>query len=338
MSRVFVTGAAGMIGYHMIARLQGTGHEVRGCDSFTPYYDIGLKKARAASLQSRFGVNVDHIDLCDAGELAEYYRSFSPEIVIHLAAQPGVRQGLNEPHQYINSNLVGFTNMLDMCRQMKPRHLLYASSSSVYGANTVMPWSEDQATELPVSLYAATKKANEMMAHSYSHIAGIAMTGLRFFTVYGEWGRPDMAPYKFASAVRAGKQLVVYNHGRSSRDYTYVGDTVEAVFRLMSAVPDIKSAGKDGISPVAPHRVVNIGSGNPVSMTDFIAAIEAIVGRKANIKYEDRAPGDVTDTFAAADRLHALTGYKPTTPLNEGLKRLCDWLSAYEGEHGSSNR
>jgi UDP-glucuronate 4-epimerase len=330
LARILVTGTAGMIGYHMVLRLLAAGHEVRGCDSLTPYYDVGLKQARIASLQSKVGFNTDYVDLCDADKFRNYYTAFRPETVIHLAAQPGVRQGLNEPHQYVNSNLVGFTNLLDMCRQLQPHHLLYASSSSVYGANAVLPWSEDQATEHPVSLYAATKKANEMMAHSYSHIAGIAMTGLRFFTVYGEWGRPDMAPYKFASAVRAGKQITVYNHGRSSRDFTYVGDTVEAVFRLMDVVPDLKSAGKAGISPVAPHRVINIGCGQPVFMRDFIAAIEECVGKKANIKYEDKAPGDVSDTFATTERLHALISYKPTTSLREGLKKLCGWLEDYE--------
>lgn len=320
-----------MIGYHTVSRLSSDGHDVRGCDSLTPYYDIGLKEARLASLRSSFGFTVDRVDLCDAGKFGDYYTSFRPEIVIHLAAQPGVRQGLNDPHQYVDSNLVGFTNVLDMCRRLPPQHLIYASSSSVYGANAVLPWFEDQPTELPVSLYAATKKANELMAHSYSHIAGIAMTGIRFFTVYGEWGRPDMAPYKFASAVRAGKEITVYNHGRSSRDFTYVGDAVEAMVRMMNIVPDLSSAGKDGISPVAPHRVINIGSGRPVTMKDFILAIEACVGHKAQIKYADKAPGDVTDTFATTERLFALTGYRPTTSLNAGLRRLCDWLKEYEG-------
>ena len=330
MTRILVTGVAGMIGYHTVSRLLSDGYDVCGCDSLTPYYDIGLKEARLASLQSNFGFHADHVDLCDAGKFGDYYTSFKPEIMIHLAAQPGVRQGLNDPHQYVDSNLVGFTNVLDMCRRLPPRHLLYASSSSVYGANTVLPWSEDQPTELPVSLYAATKKANELMAHSYSHIAGIAMTGMRFFTVYGEWGRPDMAPYKFASAVRAGKEITVYNYGRSSRDFTYVGDAVEAVVRIMGVVPDISSAGRDGISPVAPHRVINIGSGCPVTMKDFILAIETCVGQKAQIKYADKAPGDVTDTFAAMERLFALTGYKPTTSLDAGLRRLCYWLKEYE--------
>jgi UDP-glucuronate 4-epimerase len=338
VTRILVTGAAGMIGYHMIARLLAAGHDLLGCDNLTAYYDIGLKKARMASLKTLCGFDIDRVDLCDEKRFGDYYRSFKPEIIIHLAAQPGVRQGLSQPHQYIDSNLVGFTNLLDMCRQMPPRHLLYASSSSVYGANTVLPWSEDQATELPVSLYAATKKANEMMAHSYSHIAGIAMTALRFFTVYGEWGRPDMAPYKFASAIRAGKQITVYNHGKSSRDFTYVGDTVEAVFRLMDVVPSLKSAGREGISPVAPHRIVNIGCGHPVFMKDFIAAIESNVGRKAIIKYEDRAPGDVADTFATTERLFSLTGYKPTTSLGEGLKKLCDWLETYESHTKNTDR
>lgn len=194
MARVLLTGAAGMIGYHLAIRLIESGHQVRGCDSFTAYYDVRLKQDRCDALKKSHGMSTDRVDLCDAGGFAEYYSSFKPEIVINLAAQPGVRQGLSEPHQYVDSNIVGFTNVLDMCRRMPPRHLLYASSSSVYGANTEKPWSEDHATEVPVSLYAATKKANELMAHSYSHITGVPMTGIRFFTVYGEWGRPTWRP------------------------------------------------------------------------------------------------------------------------------------------------
>jgi UDP-glucuronate 4-epimerase len=330
VTNILVTGAAGMIGYHMIARLLLEGQNVRGCDSLTPYYDIRLKEARIASLKLLHGLDVDRIDLCNESKFRDYYREFRPEIVIHLAAQPGVRQGLNNPHQYVESNLVGFVRLLDVCREMPPSHLLYASSSSIYGANTILPWSEDQATEHPVSLYAATKKANEMIAHSYSHITGIPMTGLRFFTVYGEWGRPDMAPYKFTSAIRAGRPIIVYNHGESSRDFTYVGDTVEAVLKLSNVAPELDSEGRLGNSPVAPHRVVNIGSGRPVLIKDFIAAIEARVGRKANIEFQDAAPGDVADTFATTDRLFALTGYRPTTSLLNGLDKLCVWLEQYE--------
>lgn len=330
MTHILVTGAAGMIGYHMISRLLAEGQNVKGCDSLTPYYDIRLKEARMASLKLLHGFDVDRIDLCNENQFRDYYRAFRPEIVIHLAAQPGVRQGLNNPHQYVDSNLVGFVNLLDACREMPPSHLLYASSSSVYGANTILPWSEEQATEHPVSLYAATKKANEMIAHSYSHITGIPMTGLRFFTVYGEWGRPDMAPYKFASAIRAGKQIIVYNHGQSSRDFTYVGDTVEAVLMLAKLAPELKSEGKLGTSPVAPHRVVNIGCGQPVLIKDFIAVIEERLGCKAKIEFQDPAPGDVADTFATTDRLFALTGYRPATSLRQGLDKLCIWLEQYE--------
>ena len=330
MTRILVTGAAGMIGYHLAARLLADGHEIRGCDSFTSYYDIALKEARSASLASRFGFATDRVDLCDGPSFSDYYAVFKPEIVVHLAAQPGVRQGLEAPHQYVDSNLVGFTNVLDMCRRMPPRHLLYASSSSVYGANTVLPWSEEQPTEHPVSLYAATKKANELMAHSYSHITGVAMTGIRFFTVYGEWGRPDMAPYKFASAVRAGKEITVYNHGKMSRDFTYVGDAVEALVRMMAVVPDRQSAGLQGISPVAPHRVINIGSGRPIHISDFIALVEKVVDRKARILYAARAAGDVVDSFASTQRLQELTGYVPDTPFETGLSKLCQWLDIYE--------
>jgi UDP-glucuronate 4-epimerase len=319
-----------MIGYHMVARLLSEGLNVRGCDSLTAYYDIALKEARIASLKQKHGFEVDRIDLCNDGQFQDYYRAVKPDIVIHLAAQPGVRQGLNNPHQYVDSNLVGFVKLLDACRQLPPSHVLYASSSSIYGANTVLPWSEEQNTEHPVSLYAATKKANEMIAHSYSHITGIPMTGLRFFTVYGEWGRPDMAPYKFASAIRAGRPITVYNNGQSTRDFTYVGDTVEAVKILSSKLPDVKSVDRLGTSPVAPHRVVNIGCGNPVLMQDFIAAVEKRVGRKAEIEFQRAAPGDVADTFATTDRLFALTGYRPTTSLSQGLDKFCTWLEAYE--------
>jgi UDP-glucuronate 4-epimerase len=210
---------------------------VYGCDSYTPYYDIDLKKSRTAELKSSFGFDVGTIDLCDSKSFGEFYEMAAPDIVFHLAAQPGVRQGIQKPHDYINANLVAFTNMLDMCRRRPPRHLLYASSSSVYGANTTMPWSEDQVVVHPVSLYAATKMANELMAHSYSHLTGTPMTGLRFFTVYGEWGRPDMAPYKFAQAIMHGEEITVFNHGRMSRDFTYVGDIVDAMLRLADAVP-----------------------------------------------------------------------------------------------------
>lgn len=328
MTRILITGAAGLIGYHLAARLLTQGMmEVRGCDSYTPYYDINLKKARTKQLKSCFGFEVDTIDLCDAVRFREYYESFAPEFVFHLAAQPGVRQGIQSPHDYTNANLVAFTNMLDMIRRLPPRHFLYASSSSVYGANTVMPWSEDQGTVHPVSLYAATKMANELMAHSYSHLTGVPMTGLRFFTVYGEWGRPDMAPYKFAEAIRHGKEITVFNHGKLSRDFTYVGDTIDAVLRLTDVIP--ASGQEQGVSPVAPHRVVNIGSGRPVMLGEFIALLEKSIGKKARIIYAERSPGDVVDTFASVARLVALTGYRPVTQLIDGIEKLCDWHIRY---------
>ncbi len=330
MARILLTGVAGMIGYHLAKKLIADGHKLWGCDSFTTYYDTKLKHDRASDLQSGTGLKVDRIDLCDAGSFADYYLSIEPEIVINLAAQPGVRQGLESPHYYINSNLVGFTNVLDMCRRSPPRHLLYASSSSVYGANTKKPWAEDDPVELPVSLYAATKKSNELMAHSYSHITCIPMTGIRFFTVYGEWGRPDMAPYKFASAVNAGREITVFNRGQMTRDFTYVGDAVEALVRMMDVVPDLKNSGQEGISPVAPHRVINIGSGRPIAILDFVAILERTLKKKAQMKFEDRAAGDVLDTFASTERLKMLTGYVPSTPFEIGLGKLCAWLEGYE--------
>lgn len=326
LARILVTGAAGMIGFHTVQRLAQSGHEVFGCDGFTPYYDIGLKQARAGLLFESAGLRVETIDLCDAAAFDRFYAAAAPDCVVHLAAQPGVRQGLDHPRPYIASNLVAFANLLDSCRKRPPRHLLYASSSSVYGANTVLPWSEDQSTDLAISLYAATKKANEVMAHSYSHITGIPMTGLRFFTVYGEWGRPDMAPYKFMYNILNGKEITVYGRNRMSRDFTYVKDAVESVFRLLTVVPDRKSAGFEGISPVAPHRIVNIGSGRPIALADFIEMVEAIAGRAARIRYADHAPGDVADTFADSSRLERLTAYRPVTRLEDGLKFLRNWF------------
>jgi UDP-glucuronate 4-epimerase len=324
MARVLVTGAAGLVGFHLLARwLEQRNRKVHGCDSFTPYYDVGLKKARCAELESRFGFHVDTVDLCHEESFRAYYERISPEIVVHLAAQPGVRQGISKPHDYVNANFIAFTNVLDMCRRIPPRHLLYASSSSVYGANTVMPWSEEQVTVLPVSFYAATKMANELMAHSFSHLTGVPMTGMRFFTVYGEWGRPDMAPYKFTQAIRSGEPITVFNHGKMTRDFTYVSDIIDALDALVEVVPSLGSGA--GCSPVAPHRVVNIGSGRPASISEFIGHIEGAVGARANIVYADKAPGDVVDTFASVERLQALTGFRPKTSLSEGIQRMCRW-------------
>jgi UDP-glucuronate 4-epimerase len=328
MTRVLVTGAAGLVGYHLLARwLEQRSVEVRGCDSFTSYYDVNLKRARSSNLSSRFGFQVDEVDLCEEARFRAYYEAFEPDLVFHLAAQPGVRQGISQPHDYVNANLVAFANVLDMCRRMPPKHFLYASSSSIYGANTTMPWSEEQTTVHPVSLYAATKMANELMAHSYSHLTQVPMTGLRFFTVYGEWGRPDMAPYKFTEAIRSGKAITVFNHGRLSRDFTYVGDVIDAIDLLSGKIPVV--GGIHGVSPVAPHRVVNIGSGRPVTIAEFIEHLEKAIGIKANIVYGEKAPGDVVDTFASVERLLALTGYRPKTTIADGLQRMCDWHRSY---------
>jgi UDP-glucuronate 4-epimerase len=326
--RILVTGASGMIGYHLVQHLLAEGkNEVAACDSYTPYYDIALKQARANDLKQRFGYDVATVDLVNGPVFLKFYEDFAPEVIFHLAAQPGVRQGIDRPHEYVDSNLVGFTNMLDACRRKPPSHFLYASSSSVYGANTVMPWSEEQMTIHPVSLYAATKMANEMMAHSYSHLTGIPMTGLRFFTVYGEWGRPDMAPYKFTESIMDGREITVFNHGKMSRDFTYVGDIVDAMIRLAARVP--VSGTDHGTSPVAPHRIVNIGSGRPVMLGEFISILENAIGNKAIIKYSERAPGDVVDTYASSARLLALTDYSPVTTLTEGLQRACNWHKKY---------
>jgi UDP-glucuronate 4-epimerase len=328
MTRVLVTGAAGLIGYHLLARLLKQGQtEVRGCDSYTPYYNVNLKKSRSADLKSKYGFEVETVNLCEAAAFRSYFEEFAPEVVIHLAAQPGVRQGISKPHDYIDANIVAFTNLLDMCRLMRPKHLLYASSSSVYGANTEMPWAEEQPTFHPVSLYAATKMANELIAHSYSHLTKVPMTGLRFFTVYGEWGRPDMAPFIFAEAIRAGKKITVFNHGKMSRDFTYVGDVVDAIELLSDRVPT--AGGGHGASAVAPHRVINIGSGKPVSIAELISQLEKTIGKKAVIEYADKAPGDVVDTFASVDRLFSLTRYRPKTSFADGIQLLCNWHDRY---------
>jgi UDP-glucuronate 4-epimerase len=329
LDRILVTGAAGMIGYHLLARLIAAGHDCTGCDSFTPYYDVRLKKARARQLRERFGFEIETLDICDAGALDALFQAKRPDVVVNLAAQPGVRQGLEDSRPYVNSNLVGFSNILDACRRRPPRHLLYASSSSVYGANTNFPWSESQPTELPVSLYAATKKSNELLAHSYSHLTGIPMTGLRYFTVFGEWGRPDMAPYKFASHIVEGLEITLYNHGQMTRDFTFIDDAIEATVRLIAAIPSSDAVVRDGISPVAPHRVVNIGSGRPVVLGDFVRLIEREVGKPARIRYAERVGGDVVDTFADTSRLRRLTGFVPATSIDVGVSRLVGWLRTY---------
>ncbi len=332
--RTLVTGAAGFIGYHLARRLIVEGHDVVCLDNFSHYYDVSLKEARAEELKRTCDVEIQNLDLTDGPGLSALIEGAAPDIVYHLAAQPGVRYSLEAPHTYVQSNLTGFANLLEACRQTPPRHLLYASSSSVYGANRSHPSNEDGLTDHPLSLYAATKKANEALAHSYSHLFGLPMTGLRFFTVYGEWGRPDMAFFKFADAMRAGRTITVHNHGRMKRDFTYVGDIVESLFRLMSKAPTPDPNWKpaepnSGTSGVAPYRVLNIGNGQPEELMRYIRVLAEAFGIEPKLEMVDMQPGEVEITWADTEALEALTGFRPQTSIEEGIARFARWHMAH---------
>ena len=333
--RILVTGAAGFIGFHLAVRLKADGHEVTGLDNMSPYYDVSLKKARLKVLGEQ-AIPVAIADLCDREKLEQVWRDADAEIVIHLAAQAGVRYSLDNPQAYVDSNLTGFANVLELARALKPRHLLYASTSSVYGANTVLPWSESHPVEHPVSFYAATKKANEMMAHSYADLFRLPMTGLRFFTVYGEWGRPDMAFFKFADAMLKGEPIEVYNHGKMTRDFTHVSDVVEAIVRLMDKLPEpveseLGQPAALGTSPVAPHRLVNIASGTQVGLMHYIECLERALRTKADIKFTGMVAGDVRDTWGDVSVLKALTGYAPKVDVETGVAAFAGWYRRYYG-------
>ncbi len=333
--RVLVTGTAGFIGFHLANRLKSDGHQVTGFDNMSPYYDVALKQARLAKLRDA-GVPVVEADLCDTAALKEVWQKANPEVVVHLAAQAGVRYSLDNPQAYVDSNLIGFSNMLELARATPPKHFLYASTSSVYGANTTLPWSESHPVEHPVSFYAATKKSNEMMAHSYSDLFRLPITGMRFFTVYGEWGRPDMAFFKFADAMLKGEPIEVYNHGKMTRDFTYVSDVVDAVVELMATTPEpVKTAdgqpARLGASPVAPHRLVNIASGTRVELMHYIGCLENSLGVKAQINYTGMVPGDVRDTWGDVSVLSDLIGYKPKVNVEHGIDRFARWYRDYYG-------
>ena len=323
--RVMVTGAAGFIGMHTAAALLSRGDAVVGVDNLDPYYDVKLKEARLAQLTGRSGFAFERVDLADADSTARLFRDGRYDGVVHLAAQAGVRYSLVNPAAYLRANIDAFGNVLEGCRHAKTAHLVYASSSSVYGANHVLPFSEDQPTDHPVSLYAATKKADELMAHSYAHLFRLPATGLRFFTVYGPWGRPDMAPMLFTRAILAGEPIRVYNQGRMRRDFTYVDDIVEGVVRVLDRPPRGDAAGG------APHAIYNIGNHDAVELTEFIATLERLLGRTATRDYQPMQPGDVPATYASIERLHALTGFAPRTPLADGLARFVDWYRGYYG-------
>jgi UDP-glucuronate 4-epimerase len=321
---VLVTGAAGFIGMHVAARLLADGATVTGADSLDPYYDVALKEARLARLAGQPRFRFARSDLADGDACAALFRDGAFTDVVHLAAQPGVRHSLTHPEAYVRNNLVAFGHVVEGCRHARIAHLVYASSSSVYGASRALPFSEDQNVDHPVSLYAATKKANELVAHAYSHLYRLPATGLRFFTVYGPWGRPDMAPMLFTKAILAGTPIRVFNGGNLRRDFTYVGDIVEGVVRVLERPP---AADADG----APHAVYNIGNHQSVALGDFIATLEGLLGRTAVRENLPMQPGDVPETYAAIDRLAALTGFRPSTPLATGLARFVAWYREYYG-------
>ncbi|WP_374425824.1 NAD-dependent epimerase/dehydratase family protein [Paracoccus sp. (in: a-proteobacteria)] len=330
MMRVLVTGSAGFIGYHLCELLLAEGAEVIGLDAHDAYYDPALKEAREARLRAHPGFTPIRARVEDAGVLAGLFASHKPDIVVHLAAQAGVRYSIENPRAYLESNLIGTFELLEAARAHPPRHLLLASTSSAYGANTEMPYRETDKADAQMSFYAATKKSTEAMAHSYAHLFHLPVTMFRFFTVYGPWGRPDMAPWLFTSAIMAGKPIKVFNHGDMRRDFTYVTDLVRAIRLLMDAAPgDTPTGPEDSLSPVAPFRVVNIGNGAPVELLDFITAIEAATGKPAIKQMLPMQPGDVPATWADTALLSRLTGYAPQTPVQKGVAEYVDWFRSY---------
>ena len=330
--QILITGAAGFIGFHVAARLLADGHEVVGVDGMTSYYDVRLKAARFSILDEHHAFSGHAVMLEDMASLAGVAAENRPELIIHLAAQAGVRYSLENPRAYIDANLVGTFNVMELARTHAVRHLLVASTSSVYGANIAIPFSETDRVDHPMTLYAATKKAMEEMTHAYSHLWNIPTTALRFFTVYGPWGRPDMALFKFVRAILNDEPIDVYNHGKMERDFTFIDDLVEAVTRLMAAPPKrgCPQAGvRDSLSPVAPWRVVNVGGGRPVGLLDFVDAIETALNRKADIRFLPMQAGEAPLTFADTALLTALTDYRPMTDTPTGVAAFCDWYKAH---------
>ena len=330
---VLVTGAAGFIGFHLCQRLLKEGVKITGLDNLNPYYDVGLKKDRLGHLLSDPNFTFIELDLADRSGMQALFENNRFDAVANLAAQAGVRYSLKNPHAYVDSNLVGFVNILEGCRQGGVKHLVFASSSSVYGANTRMPFSVHDNVDHPVSLYAATKKANELMAHTYSHLYGLCCTGLRFFTVYGPWGRPDMALFLFTRAILENKPIKVFNRGKMQRDFTYIDDIIEGVVRVLArpAAPDAAWRGEqpDPGTSYAPYRIYNIGNNNPVELLKFIEVIENALGRKAQKEFVDLQAGDVPATCADVDDLIADVGFKPQTPITTGIQLFIDWYQSY---------
>ena len=336
MSRIFVTGTAGFIGFHLAHHLIADGHEVHGFDGITDYYDVDLKRRRHEALRQSPGFAATEAMLEDVAALDAAMDGFKPDTVVHLAAQAGVRYSLENPRAYVDSNVVGTFNVMEAARRNGVGHLLMASTSSVYGANEEMPFAETQKADTPLTIYAATKKATEAMGHAWAHVHDLPVTMFRFFTVYGPWGRPDMALYRFAEAILAGQPIDVYNHGEMYRDFTYVEDLVRAIALLVEVVPPspgardgVPTVEGDSLSPAAPFRVVNIGNSEKVRLLDFIDALEVELGRKAERNLMPMQLGDVPATWADAGLLQSLTGYRPATSYHDGVRRFVEWYRSY---------
>lgn len=337
MSKILVTGAAGFIGFHVAKRLLADGHTVVGLDNLNDYYDVSLKQARLRQVEDKPGFEFVKLDLVDRAGMEALFARVQPEIVIHLAAQAGVRYAAENPYVYVSSNVTGFVHVLEGCRQHPVKHLVFASTSSIYGADTKMPFSEHQPTAHPLTLYAATKKADEMMAHSYAHLYGIPCTGLRFFTVYGPWGRPDMALFLFTKAIIAGEPIKVFNRGHHRRSFTYVDDIVEGIVRVVRISPkrdpDWSGTAPDpATSGVAPYRLYNVGNEQTVELLRYIEVLEHCLGEKANMEMLPLQPGDVPDTEADVSDLVASVHYRPQVSVNEGVKRFVAWYRQYYGQ------
>lgn len=333
MMKVLVTGAAGFIGMHASERLLARGDEVIGLDNLNDYYDPQIKLDRLARIESHENFRFVKMDVADRAGMETLFAEEKFDKVINLAAQAGVRYSLENPHAYIDSNIVGFMNILEGCRHNQVKHLVYASSSSVYGGNTKMPFSEHDSVDHPISMYAATKKANELMAHTYSHLFGLPTTGLRFFTVYGPWGRPDMALFLFTKAILEGRPIDVFNHGKMQRDFTFVDDIVEGVIRVTDHTaegdPDFNADEPDPGRSKAPFRVFNIGNNNPVQLMDYIGAVETALGMEAKKNFLPMQDGDVPATYANTDELNAWTGFAPATSVTDGVARFVSWYREY---------
>lgn len=330
--RILVTGAAGFIGFHLSKRLLNRGDEVVGVDNLNDYYDVSLKQARLEQLEHHAKFRFKKLDIAATELMTELFATTAPDVVVNLAAQAGVRYSLKNPHAYADSNLVGFINILEGCRQVGVKHLVFASSSSVYGANTKLPWSVKDSVDHPLSLYAATKKANELMAHTYSHLYHLPTTGLRFFTVYGPWGRPDMSYFLFTKAITEGTPIEVFNHGESRRDFTYIDDVVEGMVKVIDkpATPDPAWSKAPNLgTSTAPYRIYNIGHNSPVGLMEFIEVLERKLGRKAEKTFLPMQAGDVPTTYADIDELAAEVGFKPKTSVDEGLAKFVKWYLSY---------